>query len=122
MEDFTVYLSNHIYQKLIIILTFILTVTEETSILYVEIKLHNPSNEIVTTPSDPNDPGPQPIRFTNKDSLNAAEIEMRAKFVTSGTPPKPEDDHYITEFKYGIVYGEMKFEYIKSKIFLNKTQ
>jgi hypothetical protein len=47
---------------------------------------------------------------------------MRAKFVTSGTPPKPEYDHYITEFKYGIVYGEMKFEYIKSKIFLSKTQ
>ena len=47
---------------------------------------------------------------------------MHAKFETSGTPPKPEADHYITEFKYGIVYGEMKFEYIKSKIFLSKTQ
>jgi hypothetical protein len=45
---------------------------------------------------------------------------MKAKFVTSGTPPKPEDDHYITEFKYGIVYGEMKFEYIKSKIFFKQ--
>jgi hypothetical protein len=45
---------------------------------------------------------------------------MRAKFVASGTPPKPEDDHYITEFKYGIVYGEMKFEYIKSKIFFKQ--
>ena len=113
-----------IHQTLIIVFTFYLTVTEETSILYAEIKLHNPSNEIITTPSDPNDPGPQPIRFTNKDNLNAAEIEMRAKFVTSGTPPDLTNitDHYITEFKYGIVYGEMKFEYIKSKTFLNKTE
>ena len=49
---------------------------------------------------------------------------MRAKFVTSGTPPDLTNitDHYITEFKYGIVYGEMKFEYIKSKTFLNKTE
>jgi hypothetical protein len=53
---------------------------------------------------------------------------MRAKFVTSGTPPKADitnetdTGHYITEFKYGIVYGEMKFEYIKSKTFLNKIE
>ena len=54
---------------------------------------------------------------------------MRAKFVASGTPPKADianktdtGDHYITEFKYGIVYGEMKFEYIKSKTFLNKIE
>jgi hypothetical protein len=50
---------------------------------------------------------------------------MRAKFVTSGTPPKADianKTHYITEFKYGIVYGEMKFEYIKSKTFLNKIE
>ena len=44
---------------------------------------------------------------------------MRAKFVTRGTPPDLTNitDHYITEFKYGIVYGEMKFEYIKGKTF-----
>ena len=49
---------------------------------------------------------------------------MRAKFVTSGTPPdlthKNYIGHYITEFKYGIVYGEMKFEYIKSKSFFKQ--
>jgi hypothetical protein len=45
---------------------------------------------------------------------------MRAKFVTSGTPPNLMSDHYITEFKYGIVYGEMKFEYIKSKSFFKQ--
>ena len=45
---------------------------------------------------------------------------MRAKCVTSGTPPNLTSDHYITEFKYGIVYGEMKFEYIKSKSFFKQ--
>ena len=45
---------------------------------------------------------------------------MHAKFLTSGTPPNLTPDHYITEFKYGIVYGEMKFEYIKSKSFLKQ--
>ena len=52
---------------------------------------------------------------------------MKAKFITTGTPPKADltnktdtGDHYITEFKYGIVYGELKFEYIKSKSFFKQ--
>ena len=97
---------------------FIFTVTEYTSILYAEIKLHNPSNEIVTTPLDPNEPGHEPTRFTNKDSLNEAEMEFHGKFIAFGTPPPPDptgEDHYVTEFKYGIVYGQMNINFIRSK-------
>ena len=98
---------------------FIFTVMEYTSILYAEIKLHNPSNEIVTTPLDPNEPGYEPTRFTNKDSLNEAEMEFHGKFIASGTPPDLTSelykDHYVTEFKYGIVYGQMTTNFIRSK-------
>ena len=98
---------------------FIFTVMEYTSILYAETKLHNPSNETVTTPLDPNEPGHEPTRFTNKDNLNEAEIEFHGKFVASGTPPdltnKLYEDHYVTEFKYGIVYGQMTTNFIRSK-------
>ena len=88
------------------------TVTEETSILYAKIKLHNPSHEIVTTPTDPSETGPQPIRFTNKGDLNKAEIEFHAKFVASGTPPPLDPEHFVTYFTYGIIYGQMKLEYV----------
>ena len=97
---------------------FIFTVMEYTSILYAEIKLHNPSYEIVTTPLDPNEPGYEPTRFTNKDSLNKAEMEFHGKFIASGTPPdltSEYKDHYVTEFKYGIVYGQMTTNFIRSK-------
>ncbi|CAG2197001.1 unnamed protein product [Mytilus edulis] len=91
------------------------TITEETDILYAEIKLHNPSKETVTTPLDPSDTGQQPTRFTNKNDLNTAEIEFHGKFVSSGTPPVHDpsgENHFVTDFNYGIVYGEMKLEYI----------
>jgi hypothetical protein len=45
------------------------SVSEETSILYAEIKLHSDTNQIITTPIDPNiDPnnqGIEPTRWTN---------------------------------------------------------
>ena len=98
---------------------FIFTVMEYTSILYAEIKLHNPSNEIVTTPLDPNEPGHEPTRFTNIDSLNEADMEFHGKFLASGTPPDLTSelykDHYVTDFKYGIVYGQMITNFIRSK-------
>lgn len=103
----------------------IFVVTEQTTILYAEIKLHNPSHETVTTPLNPSDTGPQPVRFTNKNDLNATEIEFRGTFLASGTPP-PHDptggNHFVTDFDYGIVYGQMKLEYIIGKhIFLILT-
>jgi hypothetical protein len=92
---------------------------EYTSILYAEIKLHNPSYEIVTTPLDPNELGPEPTRFTNIDSLNEADMEFHGKFIASGTPPDLTSelykDHYVTDFKYGIVYGQMITNFIRSK-------
>ena len=98
---------------------FIFTVMEYTSILYAEIKLHNPSNEIVTTPLDPNEPGHEPTRFTNIDSFNEADMEFHGKFLASGTPPDLTSelykDHYVTDFKYGIVYGQMTTNFIRSK-------
>ncbi|CAC5375018.1 unnamed protein product [Mytilus coruscus] len=94
------------------------TITEEPSILYAEIKLHNPAHEIVTTPLDPSDTGPQPVRFTNKNDLNAAEIQFDGKFVASGIPPLHDpsgENHYVTDFKYGIVYGQMTLDYLRAE-------
>jgi hypothetical protein len=65
-----------------------------------------------------NEPGYEPTRFTNKDSLNKAEMEFHGKFIASGTPPdltSEYKDHYVTEFKYGIVYGQMTTNFIRSK-------
>jgi hypothetical protein len=47
------------------------SVTEETSILYAEIKLHSDTNQIITTPIDPNiDPNNQGIEPTFPPSIN----------------------------------------------------
>lgn len=105
-----IYIFGHTYIYII--------VTEEPSILYAEIKLHNPVHAIVTTPLDPNDSGPQPVRFTNKNDLNEAEIKFEGKFVASGIPPTHDpngENHYVTDFKYGIVFGQMTLEYFKGK-------
>ncbi|CAG2198378.1 unnamed protein product [Mytilus edulis] len=94
------------------------TITEEPSILYAEIKLHNPVHAIVTTPSDPSDTGPQPVRFTNKNDLNEAEIQFHGKFEASGIPPPYDpsgENHYVTDFKYGIVFGQMTLEYFRGE-------
>lgn len=67
---------------------------------------------------DPSDTGQQPTRFTNKNDLNAAEIEFHGKFMASGTPPAHDpsgENHFVTDFDYGIVYGEMKLEYVIGK-------
>jgi hypothetical protein len=55
-----------------------------TSILYAEIKLHSDTNQIITTPIDPNiDPnnqGIEPTRWTNNRNFVEAEFEFHAKY------------------------------------------
>ncbi|CAC5401970.1 unnamed protein product [Mytilus coruscus] len=106
------------------------TITEETSLLYAEIKLHTFTNEILTTPHDPNDPGSEPIKWTNNKNFSEAEVEFRAKYVasgysTSGTPPPPPDptgiEHYVTDFKHGILFGLITVEYIRGTPVANST-
>ncbi|XP_071153805.1 uncharacterized protein [Mytilus edulis] len=106
------------------------TITEETSVLYAEIKLHTSTNEILTTPKDPNDPGSEPTKWTNNKHFGEAEIEIRAKYVasgysTTGTPPPPPDpigdDHYVTDFNHGIIYGLITVDYIRGNPDANNT-
>lgn len=94
--------------------------------LYAEIKLHTSTNEILTTPKDPNDPGSEPTKWTNNKHFGEAEIEIRAKYVasgysTTGTPPPPPDpigdNHYVTDFNHGIIYGLITVDYIRGKLF-----
>jgi hypothetical protein len=42
-------------------------VIKDVDVLYAEAKLNDPANTILTTPIDANDPGPQPIRWTNNE-------------------------------------------------------
>lgn len=101
------------------------SVTEETSLLYAEIKLHTLTNTILTTPVDPNDPGSEPIKWTNNRNFSEAEIEFHAKYVasgfsTSGIPPPPPDptgdNHYVTDFKHGILFGLITVDFIRGNI------
>jgi len=105
--------------------SFFYSVTEETSILYAEIKLHSDTNQIITTPIDPNidpnNPGIEPTRWTNNRNFEEAEFEFHAKYTASGKPPDPDpsgDKHYITDFRHGIIRGLVKVDYIRSKLVL----
>ncbi|XP_052095904.1 uncharacterized protein LOC127731085 [Mytilus californianus] len=106
------------------------TITEETSVLYAEIKLHTATNEILTTPKDPNDPGNEPTKWTNNKNFGEAEVEIRAKYVASGysttgtPPPQPDPNgvtHYITDFNHGIIYGLITVDYIRGNPNANNT-
>jgi hypothetical protein len=95
------------------------SVTEETSILYAEIKLHSDTNQIITTPIDPNNPGIEPTRWTNNRNFVKAEFEFQAKYTATGKPPDPDPagiKHYITDFRHGIIRGLVKVNYIRSKL------
>ena len=95
------------------------SVSEETSILYAEIKLHSDTNQIITTPINPNNPGIEPTRWTNNRNFEEAEFEFYAKYTASGKPPDPDPKgvkHYITDFRHGIIRGLVKVNYIRSKL------
>jgi len=89
-------------------------VIKDVDVLYAEAKLTDPVNQILTTPIDANEPGPQPIRWTNNVAWLTAEIEFRSKFPDLGKAPDHDpngDTHFVTDFKYGIISASMKLEH-----------
>ena len=89
-------------------------VIKDVDVLYAEAKLTDPGNTTLTTPIDPNEPGPQPIRWTNNVAWLTAEIEFRSKFPDLGKPPDHDPNgttHFVTDFKYGIISASMRLEH-----------
>ena len=89
-------------------------VIKDVDVLYAEAKLNDPANTILTTPIDANDPGPQPIRWTNNVAWLTADIEFRSKFPDLGKPPDHDPNgtkHFVTDFKYGIISAYMRLEH-----------
>jgi hypothetical protein len=60
----------------------------------------------VEQPRNPNDPIPRDTRWTNQILIEKASLKVEAVFKSNDTCPKPDEtgrDHFVTEFKYGIV-------------------
>ena len=96
----------------------ILTVEIDVDVKYAEAKLTDPVNKILRTPVDPNDPGPQPIQWTNNVAWRTAEIEFRSKFPDLGIPPALDpkgEKHFVTDFKYGIISATMTLTHERGK-------
>ncbi|CAG2217115.1 unnamed protein product [Mytilus edulis] len=86
---------------------------------YAEAKLRDTdTNKIITTPIDPNQPGPQPIRWTNHVNWKEIDIEISFKFPDLGKPPDYDpkgEQHFVIDFKYGVVHASMQLKHYKEK-------
>ena len=83
-------------------------------VLNAEAKLTDPVNQIITTPVNPNETGPQPIRWTNNVAWLTAEIKFSSKFPESERVPDHDPNgttHFVTDFKYGIISASMRLEH-----------
>lgn len=83
-------------------------------VLYAQAKLTDPVNQIITTPGNPSETGPQPIRWTNNVAWLTAEIKFSSKFPDLGKPPDHDPNgttHFVTDFQYGIISASMILEH-----------
>lgn len=96
----------------------IFTVTEKANILENECKLKDSAGRVLTNPSDPNTASPQPTIWTNNVIWHEADTKWDAKYTLTETPPAPDPsgvNHYVTDFKYGIVHATTKLVLERSK-------
>nr|XP_034301655.1 uncharacterized protein LOC105322112 [Crassostrea gigas] len=87
------------------------TMTEKANILENECKLKDSAGRVLTNPSDPNTASPQPTIWTNNVIWHEADTKWDAKYTLTETPPAPDPsgvNHYVTDFKYGIVHATTK--------------
>lgn len=104
--------------------TNFIVVIIDVDVKYAEAKLIHKvgaTDKIITTPIDPNDPGPQPIRWTNNVAWQTAELEFNSKFPDIGAHPPMDpagETHYVKDFKYGIIYAAMELRYDKGTHFI----
>ena len=97
---------------------FIFSVVIDVDVKYAEAKLTDVNDKILTTPVDPNAPGPQPIRWTNNVAWRTAEIEFKSKFPALGNPPPLDpkgETHFVTDFKFGIISATMTLTHERGK-------
>jgi hypothetical protein len=79
---------------------FLLWDQEVADFLKLGISITDVNDKILTTPVDPNAPGPQPIRWTNNVAWRTAEIEFKSKFPALGNPPPLDpkgETHFVTK-------------------------
>lgn len=93
-------------------------VTRDSSIVYAIAKLNSsqPGRNFIETPIDPNDPIPRAKKWTNHLLINRAYLEVIAVFKVHDTPPAPDQNgrnHFITDFRYGVLAGQMKLALIR---------
>lgn len=100
------------------------SVIADVNTSYAEAKLRDTdTNKIITTPIDPNQPGPQPIRWTNHVNWKEIDIEISFKFPDLGKPPDYDpkgEQHFVIDFKYGVVHASMQLKHYKG-IFFNSA-
>ncbi|CAG2190381.1 unnamed protein product [Mytilus edulis] len=93
-------------------------IIRNSTISYATAKLNSPkpSDDPVETPIDPNDPIPRETKWTNHIMINTAYLEVTAVFKVDATQPAPDPNgrnHFVTEFKYGVLAGQMKLTLVR---------
>ncbi|OPL33516.1 hypothetical protein AM593_01544, partial [Mytilus galloprovincialis] len=103
-------------------------ITQAIDILHAQVKFMDAENTTVSSPEDVNSPRNVPKKWTNNLHLKTMEFSLGAIYKALGDIPKfgeytetikGEDktlSHFVTEFKYGIIAGEMKAILIRDKI------
>lgn len=95
-------------------------VLKDSTILYAIAKLNSsiPGRNAIETPIDPNDPIPRVTKWTNQLMIDRAYLEVNAVFKVNSVPTAPDQtgrNHYITDFKYGVLGGRIKLAIIRGK-------
>ncbi|KAK3101031.1 hypothetical protein FSP39_000383, partial [Pinctada imbricata] len=91
------------------------TMTEEASIVYNEATLTRAVGQADVTllnPPDPNSRAPQDTVWTNQGEWDKVQAKWDAKYDV--VVPAPGGDHYITDFKHGIILAKTKFIHKRS--------
>lgn len=94
-------------------------VLDPPDILFNEAKLGD-GHTVLYNPVDSNNvDNPQEIIWTNHIKFSHIDLEFKAKYVIKETPavkPDPDgEDHYVTEWKNGIISGSITLNLIRSK-------
>jgi hypothetical protein len=101
---------------------FVAVVTDST-ISDVIAKLMNKksTHDPVEQPINRSDLIPRETRWTNQIQIEKAYLEVTAVFKSDDAPPAPDltgNNHFVTEFKYGITRGKMMLTLLRGKIYL----
>jgi len=94
-------------------------VTEYPTITYNEAKLKSKNGDVISFPPDPSKTytPPEDVVWTNNLEIAYATGNFKAKYETStGAIPAPDatgENHFVTDFRTGIIGGRMSFTLIR---------